>query len=395
MRAGLTIRQKVTGSPPLVPHRDLPVHLPILSAPPALLPASATRWLSHALATPLAAEVHATCHACSLAPPEGARYTHGGPYFHPVHKCCTFVPTLPNYAVGEALAAGGEGARRVEARIALGGGVSPLALDRTGLEALIAREGRAGFGQAAALRCPYLTEAGSCSVWLSRNAVCSTWFCRHTQGARGERLWRSVKMYLSVAERAVAMHCALTLDLDGDALAAHLHAATRAETLDAHDLDGTLDPARARAIWGRWYGRERDFFRACAEVASRVDGPQLQALGGVTLAAHAKALRATLTSANATTLPARTRLGVVRIHGLRDGVATVEGYSVYDLLDVPAAVLDVLPYFDDALVTEARARCLAERGIEVDDSFILRLLDYCVLIADDASDARAASASRS
>lgn len=366
------------------------MHLPVVSTP-ALLPASATRWLSHVLPTPLAAETHATCHACALAPPEGARYTHGGPFFHPAHKCCTFVPTLPNYAVGEALAAGGEGARRVEARIARGGGVSPLALDRTELEALIAREGRAGFGQAAALRCPYLTDAGACAVWQSRNAVCSTWFCRHTQGGRGERLWRSVKMYLAVAERAVALHCALALDLDGDALAAHLHAGARVETLEAHDLDGTLDPARAKAIWGRWYGRELDFFRACADVAARVGGPQLQALGGATLAAHAKALRATRTRADEGALPARTRLGVVRVHGLREGVATIEGYSVYDLLDVPAAVLDVLPYFDDAPVDEARARCLAERGIEVDDSFILRLLDYAVLIADDDPEAPAAS----
>ena len=371
------------------------MHLPIVSPPPAVLPASATRWLSHALATTLTAEVHATCHDCALAPPAGAAYTPGGPFFHPVHKCCTFVPTLPNYAVGEALAAGGEGARRIEARIARGGGVSPLALDRTELEALIAREGRAGFGQAAALRCPYLTDAGACSVWASRNAVCATWFCRHTQGARGEGLWRSVKMYLSVAERAVAMHCALALDLDGEALAAHLHAGARAETLEAHDLDGTLDPARAKAIWGRWYGREGEFFRACAGVAARVDGPQLDAIGGATLAAHAKALRARMASATATTLPARTRLGVVRVHGLREGVATIEGYSVYDLLDVPAAVLDVLPYFDDARVDEARARCLAERGIDVDDSFILRLLDYAVLIAEDDGDARAASASSS
>ena len=43
----------------------------------------------------------------------------------------------------------------------------------TEVEALIAREGRAGFGQAAALRCPYLTDAARLSQrWhFNRQAV--------------------------------------------------------------------------------------------------------------------------------------------------------------------------------------------------------------------------------
>lgn len=355
------------------------MHLPVYAPPPAQLPHLAARWLDDALVAPVAAEPGATCDDCALAPPDGVPFVAGGAFFHPTLKCCTFVPALPNFGVGAALADGGEAQRRLEARIARGGGVTPLGVGETAREALLAREGRAGFGHARALACPYVTDGGACSIWAHRNAVCATWFCRHARGASGERLWRAAKRYLSVAERAVALHCALALDLGDEALAALLQSGVRASPLDAHELDDGQDPAHATAIWGRWRGREAEFFRACAEEAEAVDAQRLRAIGGATLAAHARALRATQQGVDGAELPERTALASLRVLSFGEGVATVEGYSPYDLVDVPAALLAVLPLFDGASVEEARALALAEHGVDVDPSLVLRLLDFGIL----------------
>ncbi len=365
------------------------MHLPILADAPEL-PTLLQRWLDPVLGGPLPAEPNATCSSCAMAPRDGQVHEPGGVTFDPQLKCCTFVPSLPNFAVGAALQGSADGRRRVEARLAAGAGVTPLGLEPTPREALLAREGRAGFGHAHALRCPFLDDAGGCSIWAHRNAVCATWYCRHSRGRVGRALWRAVKLYLSAAERTVALHCAMHLDVGDAALASLVEPTPRAPApLAAHELDDRLLVGHARATWGRWYGREAAFFRAAAEEAATIDAGRLQSLGGVALAARARALRAAWTGLADDALPPRTRLGALRIHGFAGGVVTVEGYSDYDALDVPEALLAVLPYFDGAEVDEARARCLAERGIDVTPALVRRLLDFGILEAADEAGAPA------
>ena len=358
------------------------MRLPIYPDVAARLPTLAGRWLEAVLPGPLPAEPHATCDDCAMAPPEGVEHQPGGAYFDPGYKCCTFVPTLPNYAAGGALA--GPGAARVEARLARRLGLFPLGLTETPREALLAREGPSGFGHSRALVCPYLTEASGCAIWEQRNAICATWFCRHARGEVSERLWRAVKLYLSAAERVVALHCALSLDLGDEALALLAWPAPLATrgALDAHSLDDRADPARARARWGRWFGQEREFYAACAAESAGVDAARLRQLGGVSLDLLGRALQIAWRGASDTALPPRLRLGALRVLSFEGAHATVEGYSPYDLLDLPRALLEVLPFFDGASVDEARARALTERRLKVSSSLVRKLLDFGILVAE-------------
>ena len=362
------------------------MRLPIYSGSIAALPSLSERWLAGALPGPLPAEERATCGSCALAPPEGVPHVAGGPFFHPSLKCCTFVPWLPNFAVGGALRGAPEGARRVQARIAQGGGLTLLGLEETAREALLAREGRAGFGHARALACPYVAGEGSCSVWAHRNAVCATWFCRFTRGETSARLWRAAKLYLSAAERAVATHCALRLEPGDEALA--LLADPPRGLLDAHQVDDEQDPALARRRWGRWHGREAEFFLACAEEASGVDCARLRELGGVSLLAFSLALRAAWRPLEDEGLPERTALGSLRVVSFAGDSVTVEGYSPYDLVELPSALVELLPFFDGAPVEEARARALEERGVDVEPGLVRRLLDLAILVPAGSSTSR-------
>ena len=41
----------------------------------------------------------------------------------------------------------------------------------------------------------------------TRNAVCSTWFCKHERGAVGQRFWHAVRDLLIAVEERVALRC--------------------------------------------------------------------------------------------------------------------------------------------------------------------------------------------
>ena len=77
-------------------------------------------------------------------------------------------------------------------------------------------------------------------------------------------------------ERELARWCLLRLDLDADVLARLLprgtDRASGSAPLDGATIDGQMDDAAYRALWGSWLGREREFYR---ESARRVNEPAL------------------------------------------------------------------------------------------------------------------------
>lgn len=150
-------------------------------------------------------ESQADCGNCPMVAPAPEPADAGT--FHRDARCCTYHPVLPNHAVGRALQRGGQGARRLRARIAEGDGVQPLGIVPShSFRRRYAQQTRSGaFGTDIALRCPYWRGGElACSIWEDREAVCRTWFCRHDQGPRGEALWLAAREALRTAERALA-----------------------------------------------------------------------------------------------------------------------------------------------------------------------------------------------
>jgi hypothetical protein len=114
-------------------------------------------------------------------------------------KCCAFVPELPNFQVGGLLSV-----PSVTRRIAEGVGVGPLGLARSA--AYAERSNRTEFGRDLELACPHLDE-GACSIWLHREAICSTWFCRIDGGEAGKTFWLELRRSLQLLEKTLAAHC--------------------------------------------------------------------------------------------------------------------------------------------------------------------------------------------
>jgi hypothetical protein len=138
--------------------------------------------------------------------------------FDPAAKCCTYLPTLPNFLVGMVLsgddAAAIAGRAIIERRIAEGTGVTPLGLQADPHFAVIHKHAAGdSFGRSLGLRCPqYLPAAGGqCGIWRHRNAVCCIWFCNFERGRVGERFCDALLQLLTMGERHLGLWAAREL----------------------------------------------------------------------------------------------------------------------------------------------------------------------------------------
>ncbi|MCO4746429.1 MAG: hypothetical protein KC912_16650 [Proteobacteria bacterium] len=285
--------------------------------------------------------------------------------FTPVAKCCTYLPTLTNFQVGDILGSEdpelASGKRSLQLRLA-GQGVSPWGLIAT--ETASADDGVRRFGVDPELKCPHFLDGG-CSIWASRPAACASWFCKHDRGLVGQRHWRRVLQFGAMVESELAFHCAMQV---GDA--------RMKESL----LDRLIPrPGQTTELsWGSWQGRHAEFYVACAaELAGRSAGELLD-LCGPRVHLAVDILRRSAGALNQQSLPEALQVGDVHRVDAKGGPVTLVGYSEYDPLEVDPRLADALPWLagPSATVTERVERQL---GLHVDTELIRLLLDFDIM----------------
>jgi hypothetical protein len=295
------------------------------------------------------------------------------------------MPKLANFLVGNILedSAAPEGQASARARIGARVGVTPLGLATPRVYAALSREGTtASYGRSEALICPhYVRESKTCGIWQHRDAICSTWFCKHVRGAVGLQFWKEgVGRLLASIEGALARWCVLEIGLGEEALVslAELVSQGAAESHAGREIDGVVDEASYLEVWGAWAGREREFFVECARRVEPLSWSDVVSIGGSEVGLRAAVARTTHDKLLATEPPKRVRAGSFRVvSGDRERVHLAT-YSTYDSIDVPRALLDVLHRFDGAPLTEALAK-VAEDGVEMDTEMVRYLVDFGVL----------------
>ncbi len=317
-----------------------------------------------------------------LAPPGEAQ---GSEHFNPATKCCAYVPTLHNHLVGGVLGerdpAMAEGRARVIATIDARIGVTPMGIVPPSQFAVLYGPDR--FGQSETLRCPYyIVERGQCGVWKHRNAVCSTWFCKHARGASSRAFWKAIEIALGEVERAVARSVVLELDVGAEALSALFpHPADVKPS--AADLDRRVDEARYARLWGKWLGREREFYARAAEIAAKLGPGDALRLGGSEVAARVKIAQDAFAELGDETLPPHLHVGEFQIVAMDEGRTRVTTYSQYDPIDLPPALVSVLHRFDGAPTKKALKTIRDEDGLALDAALVRKLVDFEVLVTDD------------
>lgn len=298
--------------------------------------------------------------------------------FDQATKCCTYVPALPNFLVGMALAdddpMAAPGRVSVEHRISEGGaGVTPLGLlPRPEYVLIYKHAGEELFGRTTGLRCPHYLSAsgGLCGIWRHRNAVCATWFCKHERGLVGKRFWDALLVLLTTIERQLSLWAAAEL---GE---------------EVHNLGPSLLPYYATVLspgaeaWSeRWHGRASEFYRASAELVSGLPWSRVREIGGPEVALYAGNLRTAFGALQTPEVPDHLRLGPVTRLDTSPTTCVVKGYSDKDLLPLSRSVADALFRFDGRRAApEVCAEIDADLGIRLDASILRPLVEFGVLL---------------
>jgi hypothetical protein len=342
------------------------------------------RLLPDLFELPVQEERHATCNECAMCthgtggfPPEG--------FFSPTTKCCTYHPMLPNYAVGGLLLdtsdAGREGRRRVQEKIAARVGVTPFGILPPPRVHFLMKHGKAGFGQATSLICPYLDrEQRACTVWAHREGECATWFCKHNNGQDGRVFWSALRDYLFEVERVLISHTLRELGFDPQRV---LNWPGAPAWLDGRDLDDLPPPdARYAAAWEPWAGREAELYTTAYGVVARLDREAFARAAGVKLDLLGDALARTHRTMTSPALPdpliKNPRMQIFRSF---DDSVVLATYSSFDPTRLRKQVFDLLERFDGRTPTAAvRESIHADTGMRVSDSFIVRLYQQRILV---------------
>lgn len=322
------------------------------------------RWLDDILGGPVPEEERATCSHCAMCD-YGDSSAPESP-FRPDLKCCTFQPELPNFLVGEIFRTTSTSAAAIEVvRGRIGGrvNVDPTGIFPTpGYRALF-QSGLADsrtFGREKSIRCPYFEpNHGTCGIWAHRESVCATFFCRHNRGRVGQEFWARARDLLKALERVVRAWCV--------------------ERIDPELVPPTPGPSSLPYAkrWGRWVGREEEFFSECASIASSLSGTELLGMAGPNVRAAVRGVADAKTRLISTEVPKRVKRGerhVIQI-GPRDHHCRVRHVPEgLDYIDVPIAVLTRIV---DAVATNSESNEACPTPL--DESTMRRLLDFGVL----------------
>jgi hypothetical protein len=262
--------------------------------------------------------------------------------------------------------------------------MAPLGLGTSGLELRTLGIGQEAFGKHHALVCPYFRERdGGCTVWRHRNSVCSTWFCKHGRGATGAVVWQATEWLVRVLERSMAFHCVSELDL-GDAAATWLleqfsYARERAN-VSAAEMEATEAEDDARRAWGRWFGRETEFYERCATIARAADAREALRLGGSEAKLALRAVEAALAAHEDRGVPERLAAQPFEVVEMGAKTTRVQAYSPYDPIELPHALLAALPAFDGRRPTKKVLEAIrAEHDLVLDDDVVRDLVDHQLL----------------
>lgn len=211
------------------------------------------------------AETKATCDNCLRA--RDKRF----PYSYEANlKCCTFVPFIPNFAVGGILAQKLDGHKVIEkmieeSRFALPLGIFP----DFDYQYRFINKKQHDFGNRKDLLCHYYdTEKNRCSIWEFRGVVCTTFFCRSDYGKSGQNLWTEMKEYLSYVEMALAEDCLVMKDFSPRDISDQLVFLNKREFSKAEKTLKSIPANDLKPFWNG-YKDVQEFYLSCYELVQK------------------------------------------------------------------------------------------------------------------------------
>jgi hypothetical protein len=346
--------------------------LPVISDAERLPPLY-EKWVHAMLGGAIPREEKATCGACPVLTPGG---------FHPETKCCTYLPHLPNFLVGSALA-DPQAEATIRARIERAPHLaSPLGLLVPREYLAIYQSAKPAFGRVKHLRCPHF-DAGGCSVWAHRNGVCATWFCGHNRPLPGLDFWEGLRDVLGAFEDMLSIWVLLEMGFAPASLERAIAFSRRrppqvgGPALDAEELDGVPSDA-VRATWRSWTRGPEALYREAHLRVAALSFEDVWTLLDAYGRFRVDRLRARYEALVNPTIPRACTVAEVRVEATHAESFTIMAERDMDTLEVPSGLLSALAEFRQGDVARSLAQ-LAARGTPLSDELVQELFDYGVL----------------
>lgn len=344
-----------------------------------MLPVLYDRWLQKSFVAGFPQEPHATCSDCAMCKGDVAAA------FRPDVKCCTYLPRLPNFAVGAILSdstSDGEAGRQSTLqRINADRGVLPLGVMSTATYSTIYELGSSqAFGKSLELLCPhYVSSNGTCGIWRYRNSVCSTYYCKHDRGALGKRFWDSLKALLAVVEDEVPIWCAVELGMPGEAIARAIEIRNRRSH---EDIGSELAGVRGvgAEVWADWDKRRLEFYEASYRLVEKLAWEDVVRICGPSLQVRVLAIKDAYSALGTHRLPQHPVLGRVQFENASAEQARIVSYSAMNPLIVSKGIVYLLQYFDGRPLDEILTAIRRDEGVDVEATLLQRLSDFEVLV---------------
>ena len=191
---------------------------------------------------------------------------------------------------------------------------------------------------------------------------------------------------LVAAEEELCRWCVIELDFDDDTLR-HLFAAAsengEVDSLTVESLDNRVDRDSYNQIWGKWLGREHEFFVACARLVDRLTWHDVLAISGPEVSALARLTQQAYQRLTTEEMAPALTVGAMQLVQITHDAARVTTYNEYDPVDIPRVVMELLHYFDGRPTEEALTAIESERGIRLDPALVRKMTDFALLVPPD------------
>lgn len=205
-------------------------------------------------------ERRATCMDCPKARTAG---------FLPDYRCCTYHPRVPNFLLG--LAGREERPRKIMQKLLESGYLLPEGMHPSAQlwAAYIVDLAEDQFGKSKSVLCPFLERStGFCQIYPFRNSVCSTFFCIHDHGSKGDNFWTSLQTLVQQVEMALGQWALREIGFDMDACIKRFNKIAP-EIEKTSKPDGAWRKQYVDYIWGNFSGRELEVYSQCADLVSQ------------------------------------------------------------------------------------------------------------------------------
>jgi hypothetical protein len=232
-----------------------------------------TSWLTDFLPGPLPEEKRSTCGDCVMCAP-GSHIA-----FDVKVKCCSYIPTIPNFLAGKILK---QKIEVFEAYLSRAD-IRPQGVYPHNDFVVNYNSNSPLFGQNSEWRCPYYLDegGGKCGIWQNRNSLCATWFCKYLRGHISRKFWTELDELFSTVEKCLSNWCLRRLEAGSlefrEAFPGEIQELSFRLWLKQQDFSMQASP---QTKWGKWLGREKDFFYECDSLVSPLSWTQVRKICG-------------------------------------------------------------------------------------------------------------------